>query len=243
MNTYKTSLVLFDCGKWGLVPFKHWEHPLNEPMRGFLNEGYIDAWAKYVEPGMTCIDVGGYIGDTAVIMAVIVGPSGRVTAFEPNPYVFEVLVENSKLHPTITPLPLAVLDVPGFVEFHYTDDGFCNGGFISKVQSGIGTCAQTVPLRVFGVPLQSVVHEADLIKIDTEGYDRFILESIRPLLLECRPRIIVESFKGLNAEEKRLLLAAVPPDYMVQEFYTGEPVDLKYAIEHQHFDFVCLPVE
>lgn len=241
MKTYGTTLVDFKCGKWGKIPFFHWEHPFNEPMRGFLKEEYVDAWAKYVKPGMTCVDIGGFTGDTAVIMAKLAGGSGKVLAFEPNPYIFEVLVKNAQLHRTITPLPLAILDAPGFVEFHYTDDAFCNGGFITKVQAGIGTCAQTVPLRVYGVPLQSVVERADLIKIDTEGYDRFILASIRPLLKRCRPLIMVECFKGLNAEEKRLLLEAVPSGYRLQEFFSGDPVDLKYAWDHQHFDFVCVP--
>lgn len=238
---FGTTLQQFQCGKWGELQFMHWEHPLNEPMRRYLTEEYIDAWAKYVKPGDVCVDIGGFTGDTAVIMSRLVEPAGWVYVFEPNPYIFEVLWENARLRDNITAIPLAVLDSPGFAEFHYTDDNFCNGGFITKVAAGIGFCGQTVPLKVYGCPLPAIVPRASVVKIDTEGYDRFVLESLHEFLQVNRPTLIVECFKGLNTEERRLLLDSVPPWYRKQEFYSGDPVDYVYAESHQHFDFVCQP--
>ncbi len=52
-------------------------------------EGYWEMWVteamlRVIRPGMTCLDIGANLGYFSLLMADLVGPTGRVLAFEPN---------------------------------------------------------------------------------------------------------------------------------------------------------------
>ncbi len=53
---------------------------------------------RYLKPGMTVFDIGANIGFFAIAAANLVGPTGRVVAFEPNPAVVARLKENVELN-------------------------------------------------------------------------------------------------------------------------------------------------
>ena len=58
-------------------------------------------------------------------------------ALEPKPYVFLILKKNSELNrekTNIVPLMFAATSEPGSFVFHYSDDGFCNGGLHKGVR-------------------------------------------------------------------------------------------------------------
>lgn len=53
-------------------------------------EGYWEMWVteammRHVRPGMTVLDIGANLGYFTMLLADLVGPTGRVLAFEPNP--------------------------------------------------------------------------------------------------------------------------------------------------------------
>ena len=54
--------------------------------------------AHYIRPGMTVVDIGANIGFYSLMMADLVGLSGRVYAFEPDPQLFEAAVRNASLN-------------------------------------------------------------------------------------------------------------------------------------------------
>lgn len=62
-------------------------------------DGYWEYWVsdfiwRNLAPGMRVADVGANLGYYTVLMADLVGPAGRVAAFEPNPRLFELLCRN-----------------------------------------------------------------------------------------------------------------------------------------------------
>jgi FkbM family methyltransferase len=66
-----------------LRTFGEWESLQTELLQGFLR------------PGDVAVDVGAHIGTHAVAFARVVGPSGTVYAFEAQPAVYEVLLDNA----------------------------------------------------------------------------------------------------------------------------------------------------
>ncbi|WP_238538982.1 FkbM family methyltransferase [Novosphingobium sp. AP12] len=59
-------------------------------------DGYWEMWvtetlASLIRPGMVVADIGANIGYFTLLMAELVGPAGRVHAFEPNPRLVELL--------------------------------------------------------------------------------------------------------------------------------------------------------
>jgi hypothetical protein len=75
-----------DCRDRGLAPH-------------LMLDGYWEYWVsdfmwRNIKPGDTVIDVGANLGYYSVLMADLVGSTGRVVSFEPNPRLFELLQRN-----------------------------------------------------------------------------------------------------------------------------------------------------
>ena len=54
-------------------------------MEGFWEMWVTEAMLRHVRPGMTVLDIGANLGYFTLLLADLVGPEGRVLAFEPNP--------------------------------------------------------------------------------------------------------------------------------------------------------------
>ena len=59
-------------------------------MNGFWEPWITVAIAQRMRPGMVCVDVGANLGYFTMLLADLVGPSGAVIAFEPNPRLREL---------------------------------------------------------------------------------------------------------------------------------------------------------
>ena len=158
------------------------------------------------------IDIGGFSGDTPILYANAVGTSGKVIAFEPNPHSFDILKVNSEIntHLNIHPVNKAITEVEGTYTFHYSDLEYCNGGFASEIDFGVGATGHVVPLDVSGVNLSNwiddnltadEINRISFIKIDTEGYDYKILRSNKSLFTKIRPVLEVELYPALSIRE------------------------------------------
>ena len=140
----------------------------------------------------------------------------KVISFEPNPAVFEVLEKNSQLNPNIYPFNYAISDEEGPLTFHYSDEGFCNGGFATRTQFGIGVTGHVVPIDVWAVNFNKFIKEnnieltnVSLIKIDAEGHDKDILKTLTDVILTHKPVLITEIYNGLNYLEMQDLLDTI----------------------------------
>jgi FkbM family methyltransferase len=193
----------------GSVRFARWMHPGETPKT--LTADSVDALRAFVREGDVAIDIGAHTGDSTLPIALAVGIAGRVFALEPNPYVFKILEVNAALNPSlcrIEPLMFAAMPSDGEFEFEYSDSGYCNGGYhagVSRWKHGHFSL-----LRVTGRNLGAYLREhapADLerlryIKIDTEGFDRDVVRSLRDLLRALRPYLKAEVYKHLSNDER-----------------------------------------
>jgi FkbM family methyltransferase len=144
----------------------------------------------FLRPGDTVIDVGANIGDLAICAARSVGPSGLVYAIEPHPRVFEFLRDNIALNGLtrhIVPWHLAL----GAAEGTATLSDRSSDDQNSLMRDGSAPGAITVPVRrldqleLRGGPIR-------LLKIDVEGFEKFVLEGATALL----PRVDIIYFES-----------------------------------------------
>ncbi len=255
-KVFGCEIHTFDLPREGQISYAQWLHS-SEGKKHFTQEA-IDELRTFLEPGDVGIDIGAHTGDTAIPMALAVGRSGGVLALEPNRYVFPVLEKNAQLNrgkTNIIPLMFAATRTSGKYEFEYSDPGFCNGGLhegISRWRHG-----HAFKLEVEGRNLQSLIEEEyqslasriRYIKIDTEGYDFAVLQSISGLIEQTRPFIKAEVFKNTNSEQRQELYNEVTSHgyevYRVESDsnYRGEPVGKDDLTRWRHFDIFCIPVE
>jgi FkbM family methyltransferase len=250
---YAHEVATFNLPVDGEIQFARWLHP-GEGTKTITQES-VNALRAFLGPGDVAIDIGAHTGDTTVPMALAVGPTGRVFALEPNPYVFKVLAANAALNRSktdIVPLMFAAMPTDGDFEFEYSDSGYCNGGFhrgISRWRHG-----HFSKLRVAGRNLRDylraeapdAVARLRYIKIDTEGFDRSVVQSLAGLIATARPHLRAEIYKHLPREERRRFYDDLRTlGYRIfkceEDVYRGRELGPADLSQWPHFDIFAVP--
>ena len=254
-KTYGFEIHTFGLTKDGPIEYAQWLHP-RESGKAITQES-VDALREFLKPGDVAIDIGAHTGDTTIPMALAVGPTGCVLALEPNKFVFPVLEKNAELNSgkgRILPLMFAATPEDGALTFEYSDEGFCNGGLhegVSRWKHG-----HAFKLAVQGRNLESYLrrNHPDLIpkiryiKVDAEGYDLTILQSLAGLISEQRPYIRAEVFKHTNEAQRRSFFRFIASHgYAIHRMdsdstYVREPLANEDLTRRPHFDIFCIPV-
>jgi FkbM family methyltransferase len=256
LHDYGFQVKSFDLEQDGKIDYARWLHPYEQPKS--ITQSMVNFFRQYSVTGGLAIDIGAHTGDTTVPMALAVGKKGTVMALEPNPHVFKILQKNSGLNKdktNIIPLCFAATDHDGEFEFNYSDASYCNGGFFQSIKNQ--KHGHKYVLKVNGKNLENhlrsqygnILPSLSLIKIDAEGYDKEIIKSLKPLLMEYRPTIISECNKNLTAEERAELFDVLDGmNYSIKklEGFSDEtkPSSINNSSEMmnwQHFDIVAIP--
>lgn len=236
------------------IQFAQWLHPRES--KKLITSEMVQAYEEILKEGDFCIDIGAHTGDSTLPMALAVGKSGHVLALEPNPYVYHVLEKNARLNKSlanIETMMAAATPEEGFIEFEYSDSGFCNGGRhenISVMKHG-----HAFKLSVFGMNLakeleseyKHLLPTLKFIKVDAEGYDLYILKTIKAILKKYRPYIKAEVFKNTDQQYRQDLFSLLDDmDYNLYKI-TEEPINKGALLSisdmnnWKHFDIFCDP--
>jgi FkbM family methyltransferase len=176
--------VRVDLGDWTailMVRLGAWEPHLLGLARALVHSDAI------------AIDVGAHVGAWTMLLASLVGPSGRVIAcepFGPSAARARAMVESAGLGERVRVIETAIGDRAGTARLYAARDSMLR----SLVPGADATDYTEVPLAT----LDSLgVERADVIKIDTEGFELAVLRGGRELLARCDPALIIE----LHAEQ------------------------------------------
>jgi len=139
-------------------------------------------FTRYLSPGDTVVDVGANIGLVSLTLSRLVGEQGRVYAFEPHPRVYEYLLGNIAINrvENIHAFNVALGDSEGVVRFVDRRRGDNRS---SVASDGRGIAVPCHRLDRFDLPAVPLA----LVKIDVEGYEKFVVQGAKPLLdrLSC----------------------------------------------------------
>ena len=157
-----------------------------------------------IGPGDTVLDIGANVGFFSLLASRLVGPTGRVIAFEPSPRNLEFLrrhltmnsVQNVEVH------PLAVADKPMRSRLEVD----ARHPSIAKLG------AHGVPIEV--VSLDHLLEREclplpSLVKIDVEGAESKVLEGASTVLAKARPLVLLEAHGWRQADGCKALLLAL----------------------------------
>ena len=128
-----------------------------------------EIFRRYLRPGDVVVDVGANIGNLTLQAAKCVGETGQVIALEAHPRTFTYLLGNLALNRVrnVNALNLAVGDHEGVVAFSNQRQDDQNA--VVSNETGL-----TIPMRPLDAIVPAAAHVA-LLKIDVEGYERFVL--------------------------------------------------------------------
>lgn len=144
---------------------------------------------SYVQPGRAVVVVGAHCGTLAAPLAVAVGPTGTVVAYEPQAFLADCLTATKMLNdwPQLTVRPLAVSAAPGVTQI--PDVNYGAPGNYGSVSIGDGT------RDVLMVTLDTDcarVGPVGLLVIDVEGHEMAVLTGAEAIITRDRPIISAE---------------------------------------------------
>ncbi|MCH8557618.1 MAG: FkbM family methyltransferase [Balneolia bacterium] len=180
----------------------------------FVDNEYSLPEGHRIDRDSVILDVGGNIGAFA-LYAQKWSPNAKIYSFEPNPQVFPLLQSNTKGHKNISVLNYGLGSSDKVVELYQNP---FNTGATSTTHKITGSNVVNVQIKnALSQIIELGVEKIAVLKIDTEGAEVEILESLEPVLdkveiimLEYHSKIdranilsILSSFK-IYASEKNL---------------------------------------
>ena len=149
--------------------------------------------AEWVRPGDWVLDVGANVGHYAKRLSELVGPKGRVVAFEPTPATFAMLAANSQLfaHPNVSLVNAAASDKSDLVGMSIPKFG---SGLPNYYEAQISP-ADSAPVAALALAIDSLAfpHRISFVKIDAEDHEAHVLAGMQSLLAKHRPVLVVET--------------------------------------------------
>lgn len=149
-----------------------------------------------LRPGDTVIDVGANIGWYTVQACKAVGPTGRVVAFEPEPVSFGYLERNVAMSgcDNVALEQKALSNEVGYLELFVAEEHL---GQHHLGDRGVGEKSIQVAALPFDEYHRELGGRVDVVKIDTEGAEGYIVEGMTELLASGEAlRMFVEYSPG-----------------------------------------------
>jgi FkbM family methyltransferase len=198
--------------------------------QSILTEGIWEAsdthwFVKAVRPGDVVVDAGANIGYYTILASRLVGPTGRVYAFEPDPTAFEILRRNVRLNgaDNVVAEQKALSNANTTLELFIASDN--KGDDRIYQPKGEQRPSIKVPAVRMDDYLRGKVEHVDMVKIDTQGAEAVIIEGMAETIRANEQMVMIVEFwpsglAGLGSDAAALLKRLRADDF---RFYNLGP--------------------
>ncbi len=152
--------------------------------------GLVELLKVTLRPGGSFVDVGSNVGFYARKAAALVGDTGRVVAFEPNPSAYRLLEWNTRDTPHVRILRNAAGAQRGAASFWVQEAGDTSS--LLAVGTGREISVEILTLDETLADWSSV----DLIKIDVEGAELDVLKGAETIIRRHSPVVVFEFLRA-----------------------------------------------
>ena len=168
-------------------------------LRGRAETAIQDILVQRLREGMVFYDLGANIGLFSLLAARLVGPTGQVISFEPDPQTAERLSRNIARngYQNMTVIQAGVWSTTENQRFKVADASSPDHGvgrFVAEDADEKGVAIECVALD----DITKKVAAPDAIKCDVEGAEIEVLQGAKLVLLEHRPWIVCEVHSDAN---------------------------------------------
>jgi FkbM family methyltransferase len=147
---------------------------------------------RFLGPGDTALDIGANLGVVTLAMAKLVGSSGRVHAFEPNPHMQGLLKQSiGRSYRNIVLHETALGSEEGELELYVPPANVGAGSFVNHRDALHAEIVRCTVRRLTDVVKDEKIERIRLIKIDVEGFENEVLRGADDVLSDIRPDAIV----------------------------------------------------
>jgi len=162
-------------------------------LRGCREPGCTKTIKRMLADGMRVIDIGANIGYYALIEASLVGNSGKVYAFEPDPKNFELLTHNVELNSYSNRVELHNLAVGNYIGdslLEVTDQFNLHKIMLEK--PGHKSKKNCIKVQMITLDHFFKNEHVDFVRMDVEGFEYYILQGMHSILQEKKLKMFIE---------------------------------------------------
>ncbi len=184
-------------GQWELLDTEQDQQVLkfakeNLPGSDAWQNNFVSYLLSFVKQKRTCIDIGSSYGFVSTALAL---HFDQVHSFEMLPLVYNCLLSNTKSANNIQTYNVGLGDTKRQVDINF-DETFSGSSYVKTYQSElddkcvISSTIETLDSYSF--------KDVDLIKIDVEGFESFVIKGSIETLTVNTPVVIIEMFTFRN---------------------------------------------
>jgi FkbM family methyltransferase len=176
---------------------------------GYCEANLTNFFTRYTQEGMVCMDVGAHVGIYSMLFSELTGKKGSVHSFEPTPWTFELLKENTKKLSNVHINNNAIAETKRTLIFADYGPGY---GAYNSAHSGGAPALDKQPdiSQIDSISLDNYCSQnsiiPNIIKIDSEGFEFEVLSGAKSLLLDYnkqRPLVTIEVANGEEWADNR----------------------------------------
>lgn len=165
---------------------------------GYCEANLTNFLLRFIKEGDVVLDVGAHVGFYSMLTSSLVETKGRVYSFEPTPWTYKLLKENTEKLSNVTLNNKAVSDKKEIISFKDYGPGYGAYNTAHKEGSILKKKAETINIEtvVLDEYCKGGNIAPDLIKLDAEGYEYAILQGMVNILEVNRPVVTLEVAGG-----------------------------------------------
>ena len=210
-SNFKSDYAIVQGSKMFLDPGDSLDLSIN----GVYGELDTKIIREEIHEGDIVIDVGANIGYYTLIFAQLVGSSGKVFAFEPEPKNFEILKKNIEInnYQNIVAEQKIVSDKSGIVKLFIAEHGIVGHRINQEKSSQKFIEVESIILDNY-IKKLNLDNKINFIKIDVEGSEPKVLEGTKEIIKKSNQLKIFTEFNREVVKEY-----GIEPKEMIDLFY------------------------
>jgi FkbM family methyltransferase len=172
--------------------FRIKQNPLADPE--------VQLLPRFAKNGDVAVDVGANGANWTYALHKVVGPKGRVLAFEADPYYAKATASAIRFMRLkgVTAFPFGLSDKEEDVPLRVTDDEglrFDGLAYVDRERKSDSRKVTMITLRTLDsiIPQYPELVRTAILKCDVEGYELFVLRGASEILSKARPVVILET--------------------------------------------------
>ena len=165
-----------------IVYDKIWEPETTKLIKNIIHEGDVG------------IDLGANIGYFTMLMANLVGTSGKIFSFEPEPQNFEILQKNIKQNhlKNVVANQSAIGDINGKIKLYLSNTNAGWHKVFPKQFIDYEVSDKNIDVKICSLDKEFIDKKIDFIKMDIEGYEHEALKGMKKTILKNKPIFLIE---------------------------------------------------
>jgi FkbM family methyltransferase len=215
-------------------------------------ESILEAtYRLFIASGQTVLDIGAHTGRHAAVFSELVGKDGKVHAFEPLPWAFEILA-NRGFARNVIMHNCAITEQSGSVPFIFAKGAPEESGLrVKRYNNPRNVVPETITVAARSLDsLDTEIGAIHFIKIDAEGSEISCIRGGSQVIAAHRPFMTVEygypSYSAYDHDAASLFDLAVSMGYVIGDLFGAYCADLatwSRVCDVAYWDWFLIPLE